>query len=68
MSNNKVTLRDVYSLSERMDKKLDDMSKRVSSLEIWKAGIQAKIALGVGILTIVFYTTADYVKHKVFKQ
>jgi len=67
MTNNKITLRDLYALSTSMDKKLDKMGERVSVLEIWKATVQGKITLLAGIFSLGFTIMWEYFKSR-FKR
>jgi len=64
MANSKVTLRDIYTLSEKIDNKLEKMDTRVSSLEIWKATIMAKLAVALGAVSLVFTIAYDWVRSK----
>jgi len=64
MTDSRVSLRDVYALSEKIDKKLDTIDHRVSDLEIWRATIKAKMAIIVSAVSIVFTIFYDWFKTK----
>jgi len=55
-------------MSEKIDGKLDKMGERVSVLEIWKATIQGKITLLVGIFSLAFTVVWEYIKRKFGKE
>jgi len=64
MANSKVSLRDVYEITNRIEDKLDKMESRVSALEIWKAEMMGKMAIIVGAVTLVFTMAWDYARKK----
>ena len=58
-------LKETHDIVNRVDEKLDKIAIRVSSLEIWKAGLEAKIAAVAGIVSLVFVIVWDFVKSKI---
>ncbi len=62
MTNNKVTIKDVYEIVDRVDTKLDKLGERVSALEIWRANILGKLAVVVGIIGLCSNLAIEYFK------
>jgi len=65
MINNRVTTKDLWNLSDKIMKKMEDIEEkhdeqlkticqRTSSLEIWRVSIMAKVTLGIGIVSLAF--------------
>ena len=63
--NNSPTLKDIYSITNRTEDKLDSFRRemtadfennrqRITVLEIWKANLMGKVSLLVAILSLVF--------------
>jgi len=78
MTNERVTLRDVYgatsALEDKMDKRFDQMAamirgygKRVRTIELWRANIMGKVGIIVAIVTIVFSMVCEYIKSKLIR-
>jgi len=71
MANSRVTLRDVYEITDRIEQKLDTMSrdfnKRISALELWKADLMGKVTMLVGLVSLAFSMLWDYIKSKFTK-
>jgi len=68
MTNNRVTLRDVYALSKEMDEKLDKMGERISALEIWRANLMGKIAVVGAVIIFVVNFSIEYIKENILKR
>ena len=75
MTNEKVTLRDIYGATTDLEKKIDkrfdgitvilcSYGKRVRVLELWKANMMGRIGVAVAVLSLVFSMGWDYVKSK----
>jgi hypothetical protein len=64
----KVTLKDIYEITNRIEDKLDKIEGRVSVLEIWKAELIGKMTVIGGILLLGFNLTWDFLKAKLFKD
>lgn len=64
MSNAKVTLRDVYEITDRIEGKLDKMESRISALELWRAELTGRITVIVGLISLAFTMAWDYVRRK----
>ena len=58
-------LKETHEIVGGIDNKLDKLATRVSSLEIWKAGLEAKIAAVAGIVSLAFVIVWDFVKSKI---
>jgi len=54
-------------VSEKIDCKLNIMSKRVTALEVWKSVIMGKVALLTAGIALVFAFTKDYIIEKLTK-
>ena len=67
MANGKVTLRDLMTMSEKIDAKLSVMGKRVTALEVWKAVIMGKVAIMAAGIALIFAFTKDYIIGKITK-
>lgn len=65
MSNGKVTLQDVYAISNRIEDKLDKLECRVSVLELWRAELMGKVTIIVGLISLSFTAVWDWVKKQV---
>ena len=65
MSDTKITLQDLYTVTNRIEKKLDRMEERVSALEYWKADIMGKVTMAVAIISFLFTITWDWIKQKI---
>jgi len=71
MANSRVTLRDVYEITDRIEQKLDtmnrDFNERISALELWKADLMGKVTMLVGLISLAFSMLWDYIKSKFTK-
>jgi len=65
MTNDKVTLSDVYQVSNRIEDKLDKLECRVGVLELWRAEMMGKITLIVGIVSLCFTALWDWVRKQI---
>lgn len=63
----KITLHDVLEINQRIESKIDEMGKRVSTLELWKAEIMGKLTIAVAFVTLVLNVSWEYVKTKFIK-
>jgi hypothetical protein len=79
MTNNKVTIRDVYDIVDRMETNVDrrlvaiqssiaDNSARITALEVWRANLAGKLAIITGVAVLGFNLIVEYVKEKFLKQ
>lgn len=57
----------IYQSLDRIEDKLDKAIDRVSALEIWKATINAKIAVVVGVISLVFTAIWEVLKDRIMK-
>ncbi len=75
MTNERVTLRDVYGatadLEKKMDKRFDEIKEvmekygeRLTTVEHWKENMMGKITIAVAILSCIFTMGWDYIKSK----
>lgn len=75
MNNSKATIREVYAIAEKIDTKFDKFEEkqeeqlqticqRVSSLEIWRVSIMAKVTLGIGIISLAFTCLWQFILKK----
>ncbi len=62
MANERVTLKDIYEINEKIYEKMDKLDARTSDLEIWRAELKGKIAIVVVVFSIGFTLLVDYVK------
>ncbi len=62
----KVSLHDVFEISNRIEEKLDKLEVRISTLEIWKAEIMGKIAVLGGVIVLGANLFIDWLKERVF--
>lgn len=63
-----ITLKDVFEITNRIETKLDDMGKRVSALEIWKAEIVGRLTIFAGLVSIGIGFIWDFIKSKFLKN
>jgi len=68
MANNKVTLKDVYDVTDRIETKLDKLGDRVSTLEIWRANLMGKVAIVGGVVILGFNLVIEYFKVNFFER
>ncbi len=69
MSNgNKVTLHDVYEVTNRIEEKLDKLESRVSIIEIWRATIIGQIIIILAIINFVIAISFDWIKKQLFND
>lgn len=68
MANDKITLRDIYEIVDRleikMDKRLYILENRTNALESFKDNLAGKITLFVGVLSICITIAWDWIKSK----
>ena len=75
MTNGKVSLRDILNLNEVIDAKLDKMTvklektifentKRITTLEYWRANVMGKITFAVAALSLAINFGWDYIKSR----
>jgi len=57
----------IYHALERIEDKLDKGLERISDLEIWRAGLKAKIGVIVTIGTIGLTLASNFIKEKIIK-
>lgn len=62
MASERVTLKDIYEINEKIYEKMDKLEARTSDLEIWRAELKGKIAIVVVVFSIGFTLLVDYVK------
>lgn len=60
----KVSLHDVYEVTNRIEEKLDKLEIRISTLEIWKAEIMGKLAVIGAIFILAGNLFIDWIKEK----
>jgi len=65
MANSKVSLKDVYEITNRIEDKLDKMEIRVGALELWKAEFMGKMTVVVGAISLFFTMAWDYVRKRI---
>ncbi len=68
MTNDKVSLHDVYEITGRIEEKLDKMETRVSAIEIWKAQFIGQLTIIVGIVNLAIAVSFDWIKKQVFQD
>ncbi len=69
MSNgNKVSLKDVYDINNRIEDKLDKLESRVSIIEIWRATIIGQIIIILAVINFVIAISFDWIKKQVFND
>ena len=61
---NRVTLRDIYHLNEKIDEKLDRLGERVSILEMWRANLMGKVTAIIAVVSLVFTMIWEWFKSK----
>ena len=66
MTSNKITLHDIYEVTNRIEDKLDKVEIRVSSLEIWKAQIIGQAIVLIGIVNFAVAISFDWIKKQIF--
>ncbi len=67
MSNgNKVSLKDVYDINNRIEDKLDKLESRISIIEIWRATIIGQIIIILAVINFVIAISFDWIKKQVF--
>ena len=64
MSNTRVTLDDVYQITNRIENKLDAMGVRVGTLETWKAEMIGRLTVIVSIISVIITLTIESVKKR----
>ena len=68
MTNSKVTLRDIYTvvnrLEDKVDRKYENIDERVNTLESFKDNLLGKITLFAGIISLSFTIIFQWVKEK----
>jgi len=75
VNNSRVTLRDLYTLSEKIRADLDEVKKchheqmealsvRITALETWKAVVMGKVTLIIGAISLVFTIVWEYFKSR----
>ena len=65
MSNAKVTLHDVYDITNRIEDKLDKMEERISTLEFWRVELMGKITIVAGIVSLAFTLIWDSIRKRI---
>ncbi|MEK7180523.1 MAG: hypothetical protein AAB706_03530 [Patescibacteria group bacterium] len=68
MTNDKVSLHDVYEITGRIEEKLDKMEIRVSAIEIWKAQFIGQLTIIVGMVNLAIAVSFDWIKKQVFQD
>ena len=68
MTNSKVTLEDVFLVTNRIENKLDRVEVRVSALEIWRAQFIGQLTVVVSIINLAIAISFDWIKKQVFKN
>ena len=63
--NNRVSLKDVYDINNRIEDKLDNLESRISTLEIWRAEIMGKAAIFIAIVNVAVLFAIDFIRSKV---
>lgn len=58
----RVTLRDILEITQRIEEKIDANTKDITDLKIWRATITAYL----GVVVVVFSVAYDYIKSKLF--
>lgn len=61
----KITLGDVFEITNRIEVKLDRLGERVSVLELWKAEIVGKLTLIVGIFSVSLTLFVDWIRKRI---
>jgi len=61
----KITLGDVFEITNRIEEKLDKLGERVSVLELWKAEIVGKLTLIVGIFSVSLTLFVDWIRKRI---
>ena len=64
MSNTRVTLDDVYQITNRIENKLDCMEARVGLLETWKAEMIGKLTIVVSLVSVIITITIDSIRKR----
>ncbi len=75
MNSSKATIREVYAIAEKIydkfdkfeekqEEQLQTICQRISSLEIWRVNIMAKVSLGIGIISLAFTCLWQWVLKK----
>lgn len=64
MTNGKMTIDEVGRILERIETKIDNMDGRVDTLEIWRAGVEGKIAATVIVGGIIISFVVDWIKER----
>lgn len=64
----KITLHDVFEISDRIEAKLDKMEVRVSNIEIWRAQLIGQVTAVIAIINFVVAISFDWIKKQVFKN
>jgi hypothetical protein len=62
MDNERVSLKDVYDITNRIEGKMDKLSDRISAIELWKAEVNGKVLILTGVFTIFLTFLIDAVK------
>ena len=64
MATGKVSLADVYEITNRIEEKLDKIGERVSILEVWKAEIMGKLAVVGAVFIFAANFVVDWIKER----
>jgi len=62
----KVSLKDVYEVTNRIEDKLDKLEYRVSNMEIWKAQIMGQIIVVLAVINFIIAISFDWIKKQIF--
>ena len=76
-TNNKVTLKDIYEVSNRLEDKMDkgfnkiaagveENAERITAIEYWKANLVGKLTAVLAILSFGITIVKDWVQEKLF--
>lgn len=63
----RITLHDVLEINQRIESKIDEMGKRVSTLELWRAEIMGKLTIAVAFVTLALNASWEYLRTKFIK-
>ena len=64
----KITLHDIFDITDRIETKLDKMEVRVSAIEIWKAQFIGQLMVIVAVINFAIAISFDWIKKQVFKN